>query len=182
MMVNFFNLQRCFESYFRFRGSPWKQRGSRLVLAWVVGLFLFVAPIFSSTGEVHSSVERGKMRFVKGETLRQYSSANDAWRIVQSGMDRLSSDSPFLEIPLGEVILLILLVNVFALFKKSRLIMVVSYLFCAKWVFWLNYNELLKHSSAIFIASGYIFALCGVLTLVLFCMDRFGVKDQVISS
>ncbi len=78
-----------------------------------------------------------------------------------------------LDVVLGEVILLVILVNLFALFKKARLIMAVSYLFCLKWVFWSNYTRLLAHSDAVTTASASIFVICGILTAVLFCMDRF---------
>jgi len=78
-----------------------------------------------------------------------------------------------INVVLGDVILLVIIVNILALFNKPRLIMVTSYLFCFKWVFWSNYSFLLKQSDGINIVSSSIFLLCGLSTLVLFCMNRF---------
>lgn len=79
-------------------------------------------------------------------------------------------------IPLDDVVILVLLVNLFALFNKARMILVVSYIFCLKWVFWSNYTELLKQSDPITRSSTYVLVVCGVLTLILFCLDRFNWK------
>ena len=83
------------------------------------------------------------------------------------------SEDLSLKIALGEVILLVILANIFALFKKARLILAVSYLFCLKWVFWSNYTLLLEHSDTLTYISSIIFLVCGLLTLTLFCLDRF---------
>lgn len=85
----------------------------------------------------------------------------------------MTADEAALDVPLIEVVLLVLIINVFALFRNARLIMATSYLFALKWVFWSNYTELLKHSSTMASVCGYIFVLCGILTAVFFCLDRF---------
>ncbi len=79
-----------------------------------------------------------------------------------------------LHVPLAEVIALVIVINLFALFKKARLILATSYLFCLKWVFWANYSELLKHSDALANSCSVIFVFCGILTLVLFWFDHLG--------
>ncbi len=86
------------------------------------------------------------------------------------------SNNLLLVVPLDEVVILVVLVNIFALFRKPRLILAVSYIFCLKWVFWLNYTELLKQSNAVAKASSYVLIFCGILTLIFFCMDRFQEK------
>jgi hypothetical protein len=82
-----------------------------------------------------------------------------------------------LDVSLTDVIILVLLVNLFALFRKPRLVLAISYLFCLKWVFWSNYTQLLKHSDSLAQASTVIFVICGILTTVLFCLDRFNSGD-----
>jgi len=78
-----------------------------------------------------------------------------------------------LAIPLSDVVILVILVNIFALFKATRLIMATSYIFALKWVFWSNYSELIKHSDTIARGSTWVFVLCGILTVILFAMNYF---------
>jgi hypothetical protein len=82
-----------------------------------------------------------------------------------------------LNVSLADVMILVVLVNLFALFRKPRLILAVSYLLCLKWVFWSNYTHLLKHSDALAQASTVVFVICGILTTILFCLDRFNSGD-----
>ena len=96
--------------------------------------------------------------------------------ISYEAFSQIFSNSLSLVVPLDEVVMLVVLVNIFALFRKPRLILAASYIFCLKWVFWLNYTELLKQSNAIAKASSYVLIFCGILTLVFFCMDRFQEK------
>jgi hypothetical protein len=92
-------------------------------------------------------------------------------------MESFSKDLS-LNVVLGEIFLLIIALNFFALMNKPRLILVTSYIFCLKWVLWSNYTTLLKHSDAITVASTTIFMICGMLTIILFCMNRFEVIPQ----
>ena len=94
-------------------------------------------------------------------------------QVTVESMTELFSKEVGLIVPLGEVVLLVVVVNLFALFKKPRLIMATSYLFCLKWVFWSNYTELLKQSSTVTVISTCVFVLCGILTAVLFFLNNF---------
>lgn len=78
-----------------------------------------------------------------------------------------------LNVVLGDVILLVLIVNMLALFNKPRLIILVSYVFSLKWTFWSNFNTVWHHSSAVMTVSTTVFFICGLLTVFLYCMNRF---------
>lgn len=95
---------------------------------------------------------------------------------VDSFMEIFGSELA-LNVSLADVILLVILTNLFALFRKPRLILAISYLFCLKWVFWSNYIQLLQHSDTLAKTSTFVFVICGILTTVLFCMDRFHSSD-----
>ncbi|MDD2709669.1 MAG: hypothetical protein PHV34_16910 [Verrucomicrobiae bacterium] len=95
-------------------------------------------------------------------------------RRVQAGRwkELLSKEVP-LTVPLLDVVALVVLVNVLALFKLVRFILLVSYLFCLKWVFWSNYAQVFQESKSISDISMWIFLVCGLLTGALFFMDHF---------
>jgi hypothetical protein len=104
----------------------------------------------------------------------------DAQKTKSLGVDsftQIFSGELALNVSLADVVILVVLVNLFALFRKPRLILAVSYLLCLKWVFWSNYTHLLKHSDSLAQASTVIFVVCGILTTVLFCLDRFNSGD-----
>ncbi|MCC7517930.1 MAG: hypothetical protein IT578_01965 [Verrucomicrobiae bacterium] len=78
-----------------------------------------------------------------------------------------------LAVPLGDVVVLVILTNVFALFRASRMILLMSYLFSLKWVVFSNYQEVARYSSSMAHLTTMILAICGIFTLVLFCLDWF---------
>jgi hypothetical protein len=78
-----------------------------------------------------------------------------------------------LAVPLGDVVLLVILTNIFALFRAPRMILLMSYLFALKWVILSNYQEVARYSMSMAHFTTVILGLCGILTLVLFCMDWF---------
>lgn len=78
-----------------------------------------------------------------------------------------------LAVPLGDVILLVILTNVFALFRSPRMILLMSYLFSLKWVILSNYQEVVHYSTNMASLATWILGICGLFTLVLFCLDWF---------
>lgn len=78
-----------------------------------------------------------------------------------------------LAVPLIDVILLVIVVNVFALFKMARFILATSYFFCLKWVIFSNYSKIMLESVGASQVSMYVFLICGVSTAVLFFVDYF---------
>lgn len=78
-----------------------------------------------------------------------------------------------LAVPLGDVVLLVILTNVFALFRSPRMILLMSYLFSLKWVILSNYQEVAHYSLSMAHLTTWILAICGLFTLVLFCLDWF---------
>ncbi len=123
----------------------------------------------SRAGSSQSSEE---IVFKGAEPGKQPVKQNKASYSLGSFWELFSTDIS-LAIPLSDVVILVILVNIFALFKATRLIMATSYLFALKWVFWSNYTELLNHSDTIARGSTWVFVLCGILTVILFIMNYF---------
>lgn len=90
-----------------------------------------------------------------------------------AGIGKVFVDRFGLAVPLGDVVLLVILTNVFALFRASRMILLMSYLFALKWVLLSNYQEVAHYSISMAHLTTAILAICGVFTLVLFCLDWF---------
>lgn len=90
-----------------------------------------------------------------------------------AGLGKVFVDRFGLAVPLGDVVLLVILTNVFALFRSSRMILLMSYLFALKWVLLSNYHEVTRYSVSMAHLTTAILAICGVFTLVLFCLDWF---------
>jgi hypothetical protein len=107
-----------------------------------------------------------------GVFTQSQSAIGDKWFGAELFENFFSKDVA-LSVPLFDVVILVVLVNIFALFKMARYIMAVSYLFCLKWVFFSNYTKILQESAGISCASMWIFLVCGILTAVLFLVDYF---------
>lgn len=78
-----------------------------------------------------------------------------------------------LAVPLGDVVLLVILTNIFALFRSPRMILLMSYLFSLKWVILSNYQDVAHYSMSMAHLTTWILGICGLFTLVLFCLDWF---------
>lgn len=102
---------------------------------------------------------------------------NGIFNATIQGTQEIFSSDLALNIPLFDVLLLVVVVNVLALFNKPRGIMAFSYLFCLKWVFWSNYKYLYDQSDIISTASSSVFVICGVLMVALFVVNRFNPKS-----
>ncbi|MBI4024892.1 MAG: hypothetical protein HY360_07900 [Verrucomicrobia bacterium] len=153
-----------------------------IALAWLGLVFLPVAPASAAAKAASETPQEEVIQFQGSsasdkEAGKKTASTNTVSKVGYKAFSDTFIGEYELIVPLGEVVLLVVLVNIFALFKKARIIMATSYLFCFKWVFWSNYTQLLQQSNAVMITCGYIFVICGIFTAVLFCIDRFSFRD-----
>ncbi len=162
-------------------------RGDRVRSIALSLLFLWVMAAAPAWAAHHQATDSGSGSLeIKGngapeqpaiQVPSKRSTANGVLSETGQGITEIFSSDLALSISLGDVLALVIVVNVLALFNKPRFIMAVSYFFCLKWVFWSNYKELFGHSDSIATASSFIFVLCGILTTVLFVMDRFNSRN-----
>ena len=93
--------------------------------------------------------------------------------LLSESVNDMFSMEASLKIPLGEIMLLVVLVNIFALFKMARAILGVSFAFAFYWVILSNYAEFVKQPDSVTRGCWWIFLVCGLLTGGLFLVNYF---------
>jgi hypothetical protein len=148
-----------------FSNPHWKWNG-RILMGFAFFFLICAGPNFADTNSSFVVEEIQITGGPKTPEIQEPKSSFGAFR------DVLSNDLS-LTVSLDEVVILVILISVFALFKSTKGILVTNYIFCLKWFFLSNYSALLKQSDSITTSSSVVFVICGILILALFLMGRF---------
>ena len=79
----------------------------------------------------------------------------------------LSTQVPYLSIPLPQIIILMLAISVAAMFERFRVVLLIAYTFLIHWVFIQNSSVLTMNRLSVLTV--LVFAVFGVLGMVLTC-------------